>query len=564
MIVTILSNLGNYLWPVILLLVEVVLLLLILMHAAKLNFLTKDTKGIHKGQKIYLDTIEHSSLQAQLVVHHEKRMPVFMTDNVSEMLHVSWDELCANLMNMANAMSESSKRQFSKQYDQWNRNEPLTFVYQDNNTHSWTQIQVTKASNPDYDFIFFEDITDSKNMEMKMNEKLIQAESISQSKTTFLSRMSHEIRTPMNGIIGILTLMRNQPHNQMIDAYLDKADNLSAYLLSLINDILDISRIENDKLELEHKPFDLLDIAGEVRNMFQKNVEAKGVAFTVETNELPHHLVVGDRLRLSQIVINFVSNASKFTEHGEITVTFKEMICQDEKLNFLIRVHDTGKGMNPEFVDRIFKPFEQEDTSIARKYGGTGLGMAISEQIVHLMGGEIMIDTMPDRGSDFTVYLTLPVAHSKQMEKEKPIETFEQAYSFAGKHILMAEDNPMNAEIGKEILTQMGARVDIAEDGQVVVNMFKDHPVGTYDFILMDIQMPVMNGREASLAIRDLDRSDAKDIPIFALSADAFVEDQRLSAAAKMNGHFEKPVNYKKLEAGIGQYILNHQKSPGG
>ena len=229
-----------------------------------------------------------------------------------------------------------------------------------------------------------------------------------QAKSDFLAHMSHEIRTPMNGIIGMLTLAHGQLKGHSAENYIIKAEQLSKYLLSVINDILDMSRIEAGKIELENKPFELEALAEKLRNMFQKNVEAKGIAFSVEMRDVDVKYVVGDELRISQILVNFLSNAQKFTAKGEIRVTFRQLQKEEGNVSLMFRVHDTGKGMDAKFISRIFKPFEQESKDITKQYGGSGLGMAITDQLVHLMGGEIVIDSMVGKGSDFSVYLTLP------------------------------------------------------------------------------------------------------------------------------------------------------------
>ena len=365
--------------------------------------------------------------------------------------------------------------------------------------------------------------------------------------------------TPMNGIIGMLTLAHGQLRGHSAENYIIKAEQLSKYLLSVINDILDMSRIEAGKIELESKPFELAALAEKLRNMFQKNVEAKGVAFYVEMKDVDVKYIVGDELRISQILVNFLSNAQKFTEKGEIRVTFRQLQKENGKVSLMFRVHDTGKGMDAKFISRIFKPFEQESQDITKQYGGSGLGMSITDRLVHLMGGEIVIDSMLGKGSDFSVYLTLPIAEVSEIETEQEDET-ETDFTFNGCHILMAEDNEINAEIAVSILENEGAKVDVAVNGKDAVEKYAASAPGTYNFILMDIQMPVMNGRDAAKQIRSMDRKDAGEIPIFALSADAFVEDQRLSAMSGMNGHFTKPIDFEEMRVQIGKILKGRRK----
>lgn len=265
-------------------------------------------------------------------------------------------------------------------------------------------------------------------------------------------------------------------------------------------------------------------------------------------------------MRLSQIVINFISNAVKFTEQGgSVTVTLREMYRADGGVSYMLRVRDTGKGMDPRYVSKIFKPFEQEDRTIARRYGGTGLGMAITSALVDLMDGEIVVDTEPGRGSTFSAYIPLRLATSEQIEdlkrKEQTLETARDSidlsftYQFEGKRFLLAEDNEINAMIVIELLARRGAAVDRAENGQAVVERFRSMPTGTYDAILMDIQMPVLNGWEAAEQIRGLNHEDATVIPIIALSANDYTEDVERSRSVGMNGHVGKPIDLNVLKA---------------
>ena len=307
-----------------------------------------------------------------------------------------------------------------------------------------------------------------------------------------------------------------------------------------------VSRIEAGKVELENAPFSLRAFGKTLDDMFARQMEKKGVAFAVRYEELTADWVLGDSLRLNQVVINFISNAMKFTSEGSVTVTFRQMLLQGGKLDLMIRVKDTGVGMKPEFLERIFKPFEQEDASTTRRFGGTGLGMAISDQMVRLMGGQIVVESQPDVGSEFTVFLSLPVASAPQEEapQKQPAQIEPVSRPM---RLLMAEDNEINAMIAVEILQERGAQIEVAENGKIAEEKFAASPAGYYDAVLMDVQMPVMDGRAAARSIRAMPRPDAQRVPIYALSADAFVEDERLSREAGMNGHLSKPVNFDEL-----------------
>ena len=485
--------------------------------------------------------------------------PVYITESFEQQLDVTGDDIKTDIGIFLDKVGSGKDWKLWKKYRSWDGKQPFTSDFYLERMKSWYRLEITRSKDGLYDTFQFRDITEDKKELEAAKEQLKIAESVSQSKTEFLSSMSHEIRTPMNGIIGMLTLAHRQLRGHSAENYIIKAEQLSKYLLSVINDILDMSRIEAGKIELESKPFELAALAEKLRNMFQKNVEAKGVAFYVEMKDVDVKYIVGDELRISQILVNFLSNAQKFTEKGEIRVTFRQLQKENGKVSLMFRVHDTGKGMDAKFISRIFKPFEQESQDITKQYGGSGLGMSITDRLVHLMGGEIVIDSMLGKGSDFSVYLTLPIAEVSEIETEQEDETGTD-FTFNGCHILMAEDNEINAEIAVSILENEGAKVDVAVNGKDAVEKYAASAPGTYNFILMDIQMPVMNGRDAAKQIRSMDRKDAGEIPIFALSADAFVEDQRLSAMSGMNGHFTKPIDFEEMRVQIGKILKGRRK----
>lgn len=485
--------------------------------------------------------------------------PVYITESFEQQLDVTGDDIKTDIGIFLDKVGSGKDWKLWKKYRSWDGKQPFTSDFYLERMKSWYRLEITRSKDGLYDTFQFRDITEDKKELEAAKEQLKIAESVSQSKTEFLSSMSHEIRTPMNGIIGMLTLAHGQLRGHSAENYIIKAEQLSKYLLSVINDILDMSRIEAGKIELESKPFELAALAEKLRNMFQKNVEAKGVAFYVEMKDVDVKYIVGDELRISQILVNFLSNAQKFTEKGEIRVTFRQLQKENGKVSLMFRVHDTGKGMDAKFISRIFKPFEQESQDITKQYGGSGLGMSITDRLVHLMGGEIVIDSMLGKGSDFSVYLTLPIAEVSEIETEQEDETGTD-FTFNGCHILMAEDNEINAEIAVSILENEGAKVDVAVNGKDAVEKYAASAPGTYNFILMDIQMPVMNGRDAAKQIRSMDRKDAGEIPIFALSADAFVEDQRLSAMSGMNGHFTKPIDFEEMRVQIDKILKGRRK----
>ena len=510
------------------------------------------------AEAIFLQEWKRQSEEVCILLRRRDRMPVYTAGNLREVLGVTLTRLREDAASLlAGLDDETERKQRWKTYLDWDGAKPLVAEAAMQNGR-WVRFIAHRSRNDNYDLIFGRDITREHQRLEEDKTKLMKVEEASQSKTTFLSRMSHEIRTPMNGIIGMLALAEGKMQKQdPAMQYLDKANELSAHLLSLINDILDMSRIEAGKVELENKPFSLRAMGDKLYDMFAKTLDARGIRYAVNFEGVTVDWLLGDELRLSQIIINFLSNAVKFTEQGEIVVTIRQMMLREGNVDLLLRVHDTGQGMDPNFVYRIFRPFEQESIETGKKYGGTGLGMAITDQLVHLMGGQILVESLPGKGSDFTVYLTLPQAEADEQASVTGRAEDQNQYedAFQDCRILMAEDNDINAMIAVELLEGMGAKVDVAQNGQLALEAFQAKPEHYYDFILMDVQMPVLDGRAATRALRALDRSDATEIPIFALSADAFIEDERLSMESGMNGHYSKPIDFIALRRNVGAYL---------
>ena len=557
-ITDLLAALGEHL-PLLLVGCAEILLAVYLIGKLLWGKVQRKSSGKGRGaEAIFLQEWKRQSEEVCILLRRRDRMPVYTAGNLREVLGVTLTRLREHAASLlAGLDDETERKQRWKTYLDWDGAKPLVAEVAMQNGR-WVRFIAHRSRNDNYDLIFGRDITHEHQRLEEDKTKLMQVEEASQSKTTFLSRMSHEIRTPMNGIIGMLALAEGKMQKQdPAMQYLDKANELSAHLLSLINDILDMSRIEAGKVELENKPFSLRAMGDKLYDMFAKTLDARGIRYAVNFEGVTVDWLLGDELRLSQIMINFLSNAVKFTEQGEIVVTIRQMMLREGNVDLLLRVHDTGQGMDPNFVYRIFRPFEQESIETGKKYGGTGLGMAITDQLVHLMGGQILVESLPGKGSDFTVYLTLPQAEADEQASVTGRAEDQNQYedAFQDCRILMAEDNDINAMIAVELLEGMGAKVDVAQNGQLALEAFQAKPEHYYDFILMDVQMPVLDGRAATRALRALDRSDATEIPIFALSADAFIEDERLSMESGMNGHYSKPIDFIALRRNVGAYL---------
>ena len=565
-ITQLLTVFGENFYLVVVLCVEILIAVLLFGVTITKNMrISKRKTSVRGVESEFLEAMDRRPDEVCLVVRIDDIMPVYASGHFRDMFGVSLEDVRGD-MALLNSNFENKGKSFDiwEKYRKWDGKEAWNEEFSLKNGE-WVRLHLDPRENSRYDLLSFYYITELHKEIEDYEMRLSQADEASQSKTTFLSRMSHEIRTPMNGIIGMLSLAEGKldsTHPAM--QYLTKIDELSAHLLSLINDILDMSRIEAGKVELEDKPFSLRKLGDKLYDMFAKNLEQRNIEYTVEFEDVTVDYVIGDELRISQVIINFLSNAVKFTEKGEIRVTLRQMALAGGTADIMIRVRDTGIGMSPEFINRIFRPFEQESMDTQKKYGGTGLGMAISDQIVKLMGGEIVVESMVGKGSDFMVFLHLPVSEEVEDVSEEKASADEAAAEFddvfEGKSILVAEDNELNAVIAVEVLKNMGAKVELATNGQEAVDHFEQNPAGYYDFILMDVQMPVMDGRAAARKIRGLDHADAADIPVFALSADAFIEDERLSRESGMNGHYAKPVDFNELQNSIGAFLRERER----
>ena len=381
------------------------------------------------------------------------------------------------------------------------------------------------------------------------------AQEANRSKSSFLANMSHDIRTPMNAIIGMTSLIRHDAGDKgKVIEYADKIDISSQHLLGIINDVLDMSKIEAGKTVFKYSDFSIADFIQELDTMFHSQISEKEQTLTISKENIRHEWVNGDRVHLMQIFSNLLSNAIKYTqEGGEIQLLAEE--CESKssvyaKYRFL--VSDNGMGMSADFKDMIFDAFTRAENSLTSKIQGTGLGMAITKNLVDSMGGTIDVESEPGQGSCFEIFMDLKIPEERSVSPASQTETDEQDGNILqGMRFLCAEDNEINAEILTELLKIEGAECTICENGEEILKAFEQSAPGDYDMILMDVQMPVMNGYEATKAIRRSPHELAKKIPIIAMTANAFSEDIQHSLAAGMNAHVSKPVEMRVLEKTI-------------
>lgn len=395
----------------------------------------------------------------------------------------------------------------------------------------------------------------SRKKQMEALKEAQDANAANIAKTTFLNHMSHDIRTPMNAIVGFTEIAMKRKPDKEVENCLKKIRQSSEYLMTLMNDVLDISRIESGKLEYKPVPVDLRDMLNTVLSIARGYIENRDLNLYVSREELKTPYVMADELRIREVLLNIISNAVKFTKDGG-TISFVAENCPGNDAHHVIvryRISDTGIGMSEEFLDRIFDEFSQENDGARTSYKGTGLGMAIAKKYVDLMGGKIKVSSRQGIGSIFTVEIPLLIAeHVETEEKEK----LRKDMDLHGLHVLLAEDNDLNAEIAVSLLEEQGMIVTRAADGKSVLAQFCHTDPGTFDLILMDIMMPEMNGYETTKAIRNLpDRPDGKKIPVIAMTANAFAEDVQAALDAGMDDHVAKPVDMEILTSVITKYI---------
>ena len=391
------------------------------------------------------------------------------------------------------------------------------------------------------------------------------AEEANRAKSTFLSNMSHDIRTPMNAIVGYLNLAKdlhktceNCPFyqtnycnddipNRMYD-FLKKIDASSQHLLALINDVLEMSRIESGKMELELDGMNIVTALDEVHDMFATQMAGKNISFSVDSSGVRDKFIVCDKKRLNRVLLNLLSNAYKFTPNGgKISVTLNQTGSHDDAADFELRVKDSGIGMTPEFAAKVFEAFERERTSTVSKIQGTGLGMAITKSIVDLMGGTIKVITAPGEGTEFVINVSFKISDELREEVAAENKNAAQVVSFEGKKLLLVDDIEVNREIAKMLLESEGFIVDTASDGKDAVEKIAAAKAGDYDAVLMDIQMPIMNGYDAARAIRALPDKKLAQVPIIAMTANAFSEDVKAALDAGMNAHIAKPIDVPNM-----------------
>jgi signal transduction histidine kinase/ActR/RegA family two-component response regulator len=400
-----------------------------------------------------------------------------------------------------------------------------------------------------------------KRQDKQLEDALAEAKQANQAKTAFLSNMSHDIRTPMNAIIGFSTLALDNPSDtEAVTDNLQKILMSGNHLLKLINDILDMSRIESGKVHIQEKECSLTDVMDSISSMILPQMTAKQLQFNC-IEDIENSEVYADSLKIEQVLINILGNAVKFTPAGG-SIDFKvtqEKCSMEGYAEYIFSIKDTGCGISEKFLRRIFEPFERENTAVKLGIEGTGLGMTITKNIVDMMKGTITVNSKLGKGTEFVIHLKLRLSEEQQPKKTQTRNRVERKKrsreQFKGKRLLVVEDNKLNREIAQKILTSVGFIIDSRGDGTDAVQAVKSSEENYYDAILMDIRMPVMDGHEATREIRALDRNDIKEMPIIAMTANAFEEDREMALKCGMTEHITKPLDIDKLFEILEKYI---------
>ena len=388
-----------------------------------------------------------------------------------------------------------------------------------------------------------------RQYEAELEKSAEQAKNANEAKTRFLFNMSHDIRTPMNAIVGFSGLLeKNLQNEKKAKEYLGKIQSSSNLLLRIINQVLEMARIESGTAVLQLKAEDMDALFHRVNTVFEEDVRKKNLQYQVVL-DVRHHYAVCDETKLQEIMLNIISNAIKYTPEGHsIHVEIHESVSENpSKVRYIFSCEDTGIGMSEEYLPHIYEEFSREHTTTENKVPGTGLGLPIIKSMIELMGGSIQVESRLGIGTKFTVDLSFDIASEEEVYGSQDTIKSSAIHTIKGKRILLVEDNELNAEIAKTVLEDVGALITRAENGQQAVELFKEKPAGTFDAILMDLMMPVMDGYTATRKIRSLEHSDAKTIPIIAMTANAFQEDAEKCIAVGMNAHLAKPLDIEKM-----------------
>ncbi len=452
------------------------------------------------------------------------------------------------LAALANLRKMSEKKGFVKS---------LEYSCMVNGKQEWHEINVFMGNNAqgeDIANLLGRDITETYAKKDTEN-KLEIAQASNEAKTRFLSNMSHDIRTPINGIMGMLHIAKtHRDDEQKVDDCLNKIETSTNYLLTLLNDILDLNKLESGKTVKAEDPFNVVELLDDICSIIQPTAHVSGIVLEKKIESIEHPYVIGSTLHLRQILMNLTSNAIKYSnDNGMVQICVEELETEGDMVRYCFRIKDNGIGMTKEFQQKMFEMFEQEHSGARSKHMGSGLGLAIVKMLVDLLGGELSVESKKGKGSTFTVVLPFKINYNPIEKKTETI--IDTTDCLKNVHVLVVEDNEFNMEIAQVILQEAGAIVTAAVNGKMAVELFESSPEKTFDIILMDVMMPEMDGLEATRTIRSIKRPEAKEIPIIAMTANAFEEDVKKSLDAGMDAHIAKPLDMATLAVAVAKLL---------
>lgn len=502
-------------------------------------------------RKLYSNLYEGNS-EVYIVLNNVDKIPSYVSSGSQELMGIKRSDIMSDIYALKWGVPAKDINEFNEEYAKWNKKDIFTREFEFLNVESGDRkvgrLSISYSTKEDTLYILIRDITTDAEERRNIRGELEQIKNLNKYRNEFISNISHEIRTPITSIQGQLKLAgMNADNPDDVRKYTGAVSEQTNKLLSILNDMFDISKMETGNIVLENNVFDIKAVAKKLKDTYEESALAIGLSFEIGITDLNVRYFMGDDLRLQQLLIAFIERAMEVTpKGGRISVNIRQMNKGTNSANFLFRISDKGPRLSKH------EAFELMGTG-----SGGNISLAVADQLIKLMGGQVMFNS-DSEGNDYSIFMSFPLADREQ-DLDAPIETTDsfvnKEFTFEGCRILLAEDNETNAEIAKDILEMMGAEVDVAEDGQVAVDKFTNGENGRYHVILMDIQMPVMDGLAATRKIRSLDRAEAKTIPIFALSANAFVEDKNRSLEAGMNGHIAKPIDFDVLKEELAKFL---------
>lgn len=506
-----------------------------------------------------------------LIYDLNKQQVEYVSDNVERVFGISAEELIYDEKKAVTGSVDEdiySKIKEMVKKDNFVETAELEFMQQNKYTGEMHSVKCKMSPLADEEgqinkmICISRDVTSDIKSKNALQEALTAAQNAEAARRDFLSRVSHELRTPINAIVGMRAIAEmSMGDNEKIEDCLKKIDAASKYLLELVNDVLDMSKIESGNMKLDYGVFDLDNMLENISSIIYPRSVEKNQSFEIELLGVEQKIFFGDEMRIRQIVLNFLTNAVKFTpEGGRVRLVVEQGDLQDGCVYNRFAVYDNGPGIREEFMEKLFHPFEQDSVTLPRGYAGTGLGMAISKNLASMMGGDVSARKNPDGGAIFSFNLLLTVPQTKYVPPNERSGSAAKQLDFSGKRVLVAEDNEINMEIIEELLRAVGFEVDGAVDGKKAVEKFVAMPEGYYDIVLMDIQMPNMDGYNAARKIRDCGRADAKDTLIVAMSANAMPEEIAKSMNSGMNAHLAKPLDPQLMFSSIEALLDGHEK----